>query len=115
VNIEFLNWYDMNVVLHIAFFKIIANQNKENFNVRILKEEFSLRNIDIKLEKNIFNWKKYIKKKNINTTEVESDSDENEEKNENIVDRIFLPVNKYGNYKGYGFVYYRPCISGEIV
>jgi hypothetical protein len=105
----------MNVILYIRFFKIIANQNKKNFNIRILKEEFSLRNIDKKLEENIFNWKEYIKTKNINSIEEENNSDEKEEENENVIDRILLPVDKYGNYKGFGFVYYRPCISGEIV
>jgi hypothetical protein len=105
----------MNNILYISFFNTTANQNKENFNAKILKEEFSLINIVTKLEEITFNWKENIKKTNINSNEVENDSNEKEEKNENIIDRIYLPVNKSGDYEGHGLVYYRPCISGEIV
>jgi hypothetical protein len=117
MKIEFSNSNDMNNILYISFINTTANHNKENFNAKILKEEFSLRNIDAKLEGNTFNWKEYIKKKNINinSNEVENDGDEKEEKSENVVDRIYLPVNKCGDYEGHGLVYYRPCISGEIV
>jgi hypothetical protein len=113
----------MNVILHICFQSKIANENKSLFNMDTIKEAFSLKYHKFKLntEKSSFDWKEYLKEKRIENmkkkdlcqkSEKEIFGDELEDE---IIERIYLPCDDKGNYKGYGFIYYRPCISGEIV
>jgi hypothetical protein len=55
---------------------------------------------------------------NINDEEEEEEEDDDDgekEENSDIVDRVQLFVDENGKYKGYGYVHYRACFTGEEV